>query len=106
MFETGIFRSLLYDANTYFYVHIVNMQRTQMFIDILFPKMGRSMVLFCIVNCMGVILLDNYQKTLTLWQYYALETPVDLNRYLDSFRIIFAYNSSKIENSSITYHNT
>jgi len=50
--------------------------------------------------------LEQYQKVLSLWWSYLLESTADLDKYLDSFRILFAYNSGKIENEEITYHDT
>ena len=44
-----------------------------------------------------------YEKVLKLWQSYTIKSPADLDRYLDSFRKLFAYNSGKIENAEITY---
>jgi Fic family protein len=50
--------------------------------------------------------LDQYQKVLDLWQSYSVESPADLDKYLDSFRILFAYHSGRIENDEITYNDT
>ena len=54
----------------------------------------------------GVNRLEQYQKFLDLWQSYLIESCAALDKYLDSFRILFAYNSGKIENDEITYHDT
>lgn len=35
-----------------------------------------------------------------------LQSATDLDKYLDSFRILFAYHSGKIENEEITCHDT
>jgi len=50
--------------------------------------------------------LEQYKKVLELWRSYSLVSPADLDQRLDSFRILFAYNSGKIENDDITYHDT
>ena len=50
--------------------------------------------------------MDLYNKVLELWRSYSLESHADLDKYLDSFRILFAFNSGKIENDEITYHDT
>lgn len=48
----------------------------------------------------------NYDEAVNLWQSYNIKTVSDLDKYLDNFRILFAYNSGKIENENISYHNT
>jgi len=50
--------------------------------------------------------MEQYQKILELWRSYSIRSTADLEKYLDSFRILFAYNSGKIENDKITYHDT
>jgi Fic family protein len=40
------------------------------------------------------------------WQEWNVATTEDLDLRLDSFRILFAYHSGKIENEEITYHDT
>lgn len=50
--------------------------------------------------------MDKYSEALELWQSYHLESTADLDRYLDSFRILFAFHSGKIENEDITYQDT
>ena len=47
-----------------------------------------------------------YERILDLWQTYELTSCADIDKYLSSFRILFAYNSGKIENDEITYHDT
>lgn len=47
-----------------------------------------------------------YEKIVNLWHSFNITTPADLDMHLDNFRILFAYNSSKIENPEITYHDT
>jgi Fic family protein len=41
-----------------------------------------------------------------MWQQFHVETRADIDLRLDNFRILFAYNSGKIENEAITYHDT
>lgn len=50
--------------------------------------------------------LDIYEQVVALWQSYKIESSADLDKYLDSFRILFAYHSGRIENEEITYHDT
>jgi Fic family protein len=50
--------------------------------------------------------LDKYEKVLRLWQSYKIISVEDLDKYLNNFRILFAYNSGRIENEEITYHDT
>ena len=51
-------------------------------------------------------LYEMYEKAITLWQSYSIHTTADLDKYLDNFRILFAYHSGRIENENITYHDT
>jgi Uncharacterized conserved protein len=41
-----------------------------------------------------------------LWKSYIIATAADIDRYLDNFRILFAYHSGRIENAEITYNDT
>jgi len=50
--------------------------------------------------------LGQYGKVLDLWQSYQVASCADLDKYLSGYRILFAYNSGKIENDEITYHDT
>jgi Fic family protein len=50
--------------------------------------------------------LDLYDKAVELWQSYKIASSEELDKYLDSFRILFAFHSGKIENEEITYHNS
>ena len=50
--------------------------------------------------------MELYEKAARHWRSFELRTPADLDKYLDSFRILFAYHSGKIENEEITYHDT
>ena len=50
--------------------------------------------------------MEAYNRVIKLWQSYNIKSVADLDRYLDNFRILFAYHSGKIENSDITYQDT
>lgn len=50
--------------------------------------------------------MEQYNQTVELWQSYEIASTADLDKYLDSFRILFAFHSGKIENEEITYHDT
>jgi len=50
--------------------------------------------------------LDQYNRAVELWQSYKIVSTADLDKYLDSFRILFAFHSGKIENEEITYQDT
>ncbi|MHB1394801.1 MAG: Fic family protein [Clostridia bacterium] len=50
--------------------------------------------------------MDKYKQVVELWQSYKITSAEGLDKYLDSFRILFAFHSSKIENEDITYHDT
>jgi len=50
--------------------------------------------------------LAQYSRVVGLWQSYKIVCAADLDKYLDSFRILFAFHSGKIENAEITYHDT
>lgn len=50
--------------------------------------------------------LTQYSRVVKLWQSYKITSTDDLDKYLDSFRILFAFHSGKIENNEVTYHDT
>ena len=50
--------------------------------------------------------MDEYAQIVRLWPQYAIGTEADIDLRLDSFRILFAYHSGKIENPEISYHDT
>jgi len=50
--------------------------------------------------------MSNYEDAVRLWQGWSVKTETDIDRRLDNFRILFAYNSGKIENGAITYNDT
>ncbi|WP_416337010.1 Fic family protein [Desulfitobacterium sp.] len=50
--------------------------------------------------------MDQYNRAVGLWQSYKIASAADLDKYLNSFRILFAFHSGRIENEEITYHDT
>jgi hypothetical protein len=50
--------------------------------------------------------MGKYEDALALWKSYGVRTEADIDLRLDNFRILFAYNSGKIENEAITYGDT
>ena len=50
--------------------------------------------------------MAQYNHIVELWQSYKISSTADLDKYLGSFRILFAFHSGKIENEEITYHDT
>ena len=50
--------------------------------------------------------MGTYEGIVELWKKWNVSTPADIDLRLDSFRILFAYNSGKIENDEITYNDT
>jgi Fic family protein len=50
--------------------------------------------------------MKNYVDALKLWRDWHVETEADIDRRLESFRVLFAYNSGKIENEAVTYNDT
>ena len=50
--------------------------------------------------------MTQYEKTIRLWNSFDIKTVTDLDTRLDSFRVLFAFNSGKIENPEITYYDT
>jgi Fic family protein len=47
-----------------------------------------------------------YEQIVKQWQSYNIGKESDIDKYLHSFRILFAYNSGKIENGEINYYDT
>lgn len=47
-----------------------------------------------------------YEEILAWWKTEKKETPEDIYTLLDNFKILFAYHSGKIENETITLHDT
>ena len=50
--------------------------------------------------------MDQYCKTLALWQKKNVTTDAELAEALNSHSIAFAYHSGKIENEKVSYHDT
>ena len=50
--------------------------------------------------------MDLYDQVKKQWQMWSVRSGEDLDLRLDNFRILFAYNSGKIENAAISYHDT
>lgn len=54
----------------------------------------------------GGSILGAYDQIVKQWQGWNIASVSELELRLDSFRILFAYHSGKIENEEITYHDT
>lgn len=50
--------------------------------------------------------MANYLDVIEKWKNHNISTIPELEKVLDNFRIVFAYNSGVIENPEIDYHNT
>ncbi|QNK40758.1 Fic family protein [Caproicibacter fermentans] len=50
--------------------------------------------------------MEQYDQTVRLWKSFSITSAAELDQHLDSFRILFAFHSGKIENEEITYHDT
>lgn len=50
--------------------------------------------------------MDKYKEIVSLWKFFVIENISGLDKYLSNFRILFAYNSGKIENEEINLHDT
>lgn len=50
--------------------------------------------------------MERYEQAVQQWQCWNVQSVADIDQYLESFRILFAYHSGKIENTDITYHDT
>jgi len=50
--------------------------------------------------------MSEYQDIVKLWQSFNIQTVGDLEAYLDSFKVLFSYNSNKIENANTTFEDT
>lgn len=50
--------------------------------------------------------MNKYSLVVELWRSYIITSAEDLDNYLQSFRILFAFHSGKIENEEVTYHDT
>ena len=47
-----------------------------------------------------------YEKAVALWRSWQVRSAADIDLRLDSFRVLFAYHSGRIENPEVTYHDT
>jgi Fic family protein len=50
--------------------------------------------------------MEKYNDAIKLWQSWSVQSESDIDLRLENFRILFAYNSGKIENEAITYSDT
>ena len=50
--------------------------------------------------------MDMYDEVVRMWRSWNVRSVSDIDARLHNFRMLFAYNSGKIENESITYHDT
>jgi len=50
--------------------------------------------------------MSKYDAAVKLWRKWRVATTADIDLRLENFRILFAYNSGKIENDAITYNDT
>lgn len=50
--------------------------------------------------------MEQFQELIKKWQSFSITSVSDLDNALDSFKVEFAYNSGKIENDKVTYHDT
>lgn len=48
----------------------------------------------------------SYEKTLDFWRSLEIRTASDIDKHLGNFRVLFAYHSGRVENESVTYHDT
>lgn len=50
--------------------------------------------------------MENYEKILAMWRTHKLEVAADIDRALDNFKTSFAFQSGRLTNPQITYHDT
>lgn len=50
--------------------------------------------------------MSKYEKAVALWQRRSISNDAELSEALSEYSIAFAYNSGKIENEKVTYHDT
>ncbi|MDR1206645.1 MAG: Fic family protein [Peptococcaceae bacterium] len=50
--------------------------------------------------------MGKYEDAIRLWRDYGVRTEADIDCRLGNFRILFAYNSGRIENGAVTYGDT
>lgn len=51
-------------------------------------------------------MMDDYEKETALWQSKSVSNDAELAEALNGHSITFAYHSGRLENESITYHDT
>lgn len=51
-------------------------------------------------------MMDDYEKAAALWQSKSVSNDAELAKAWNGHSITFAYHSGKLENESITYHDT
>ena len=49
---------------------------------------------------------NSYETIVDEWKRRPMRSAADVDTALDNFRVLFAYNSNKIENAETTYHDT
>ena len=50
--------------------------------------------------------MDLYDQAVSLWRSFSIASEKQLDQHLNSFRVLFAYNSGKIEDMEITFYDT
>lgn len=50
--------------------------------------------------------MGTYEKIVSMWRGYKLETAADIDRVLDNFKTSFAFQSGRLSDPQITYHDT
>ena len=50
--------------------------------------------------------MEKYIQIIEMWKSWHIESAAALDERLSNFKILFAFNSGKIENEAITYHDT
>lgn len=50
--------------------------------------------------------MDLYDQAVSLWRSFSIASEKQLDQHLDNFRVLFAYNSGKIENTEIDLYDT
>ena len=50
--------------------------------------------------------MSKYDAAVKLWRKWRVTTTADIDLRLENFRILFAYNSGKLENDAVTYNDT
>ena len=50
--------------------------------------------------------MPTYNEVVSFWQNKRALGEATIEQHLDSFRVLFAYHSGKIENDEVNYHDT